>query len=230
MQKTKFWLEDPKILVSNAKFLPTEDDCINDKLNSVTKIIIIIGVFLIIFRWKYALEFLLIALLIILTIYLINQNQTNNNTNMANREFFHEDINNLKFYKNKEIPNNNITMAQDIENEFRTIFDFFTYIREPIFNPNVQTIVQTTSYDHIEQSLGVTRESVNHSINEPINEPIPQQKAIINNSVKPVVAAPLKRVRKTAYDLQREAYMNDHIEDGIDTIEQQRHNMINGIY
>lgn len=118
MKKSKFWLESPKALFSDTKVLPDQFDDINDKLNTLTKLVIIIAIVLAIFGWRYWLAFLIIALLVILAVYLLNQIEHNggrdgepisNRSNVRTsdkirREGFNEDLNNFTYYANNIQP------------------------------------------------------------------------------------------------------------------------------
>lgn len=61
----KFWIEDPAVLVKNLRFFPTSDMTLDEKLNSLTRLVLIVTAVLVYLKFKYRWIFLLSALLII---------------------------------------------------------------------------------------------------------------------------------------------------------------------
>jgi len=64
----KFWLDDPKELIKSLNIIPTKDMTKDEKLNALTRLVIIIAVFMVLFDYSHWLTFLLVALLIIIII------------------------------------------------------------------------------------------------------------------------------------------------------------------
>lgn len=63
--KDKFWVEDTCILFTNPQIFPTPSMSRNEKLNSLTRLAIVISVVLYIMKYEYWLPFLLISVLAI---------------------------------------------------------------------------------------------------------------------------------------------------------------------
>jgi len=269
---TKFWLEHPQVLVSNANILSQENDCLNSKLNNATKLVIIIALILLLLRWKYWAVFLVVCLLIILIIYLSNQSSNDSNNDIVDdisnkvkvrnkvafgqilksklknpwtrgaklRENFNEDLNNFTFYAN-DIDDKNfpITKMSDIvEKSIKPLSECFTYILEPLENDNTLVFEEpiTLAPVLIKPTNNIEEQMIPDMIEEPKSEIYEQPKmnfavsAGLNNKPLASKIAPKRKNRKTAYELQREAYMSSYQENGVDTVERDRHNLINGLY
>lgn len=67
----RFWLEDPNELLSNFEVFPSQDHTWEQKLNAVTRLIIVITIVLIVLKWESWLTFLLISLVLIIFVYLL---------------------------------------------------------------------------------------------------------------------------------------------------------------
>lgn len=68
MSLEKFWTEDPCILVTNIKVLPTSEMSKDEKLNALTRLSLIISLILYYYKYEYWFTFLLISLLLIVLI------------------------------------------------------------------------------------------------------------------------------------------------------------------
>ena len=66
-----FWLEDPRDLLARFDIFPRPEDTWERKLNTITRLIIIITIILILAKWKYWLTFLLIGLVLVIFVYLL---------------------------------------------------------------------------------------------------------------------------------------------------------------
>ena len=62
---TKFWVENPCIIVTDVKVFPTEEMDTNQKLNALTRLSIIIAIVMYLMKYKYWFMFLILALFII---------------------------------------------------------------------------------------------------------------------------------------------------------------------
>ncbi len=67
--KCEFWLENPQNFYKDFKLLPTQTMCLEEKMNCLSRIVIIIFIILYILNYKYSVIFLLILLLIIIIFY-----------------------------------------------------------------------------------------------------------------------------------------------------------------
>jgi hypothetical protein len=68
--KTKFWLEDYKSLFKDPKFLPSSSQSIQERMNSISRLIIILSlIIMLFFGLGEGITFLLIGLVIIISIY-----------------------------------------------------------------------------------------------------------------------------------------------------------------
>lgn len=94
----RFWLEDPRLLVSNLRFLPGEDLTVHENLNAVTRLILLVSIVLAIAGWKHWLTFLLIAVVLIIFVYLSKLEDQKSSI-----EHFNEDMDNFEFYKDKAV-------------------------------------------------------------------------------------------------------------------------------
>lgn len=116
----KFWLERPRDLLSRANLLPDTNDTFNEKLNTLTKLVIIIAIILAVVGWKHWLTFLVVALLVILFAYLIEDAQRNNDRQGDHDlvEHFNEEVDNFRFYNNAKMDSSpkvtTITMMEKV--------------------------------------------------------------------------------------------------------------------
>lgn len=62
----KFWVEEPCALVSNTNIFPTKDMTRNEKLNMLTRIVIIVSGVLYALEYKQAFTFLILGLLVVI--------------------------------------------------------------------------------------------------------------------------------------------------------------------
>lgn len=66
---TNFWLDDPSILISNLELFPTKNMTnLQDKLNALTRFVILATIILMCFNWRYTFHFIAIAILIVIVI------------------------------------------------------------------------------------------------------------------------------------------------------------------
>jgi Family of unknown function (DUF5762) len=65
MSLEKFWTEDPCILLSNLKFLPTADMTRDEKLNALTRLTLIVAAGFYFAKYEFWFTFLIIAILLI---------------------------------------------------------------------------------------------------------------------------------------------------------------------
>jgi hypothetical protein len=70
--KDKFWLQSPKDLFSSLEFIPNSNMSINEKLNSLTRLALLITIVLYAMNYEYWLTFLLVSLLLIISLYCYN--------------------------------------------------------------------------------------------------------------------------------------------------------------
>lgn len=66
MSDSKFWVEDPCILISDIKVFPTAEMNKDEKLNALTRLSIIISIIMYLMKYKYWFMFLVLAILIII--------------------------------------------------------------------------------------------------------------------------------------------------------------------
>lgn len=64
-----FWLESPETLFLDLEFVPSNDISIERRLNAITRVILIVFIVLLVMKYKHALTFLLIALIIVIWMY-----------------------------------------------------------------------------------------------------------------------------------------------------------------
>src|SRR5579885_1392791 len=64
-----FWLNCPNCLLSDFRIIPTEDMTLEEKINTITRLVIIVFVIMLILKYKYAIHFLIIALVLLIIAY-----------------------------------------------------------------------------------------------------------------------------------------------------------------
>lgn len=67
----KIWLEDIYVLSDNIDFIPTKTMTRNEKINSITRLILLIFAGMVIFKYPYSLNFLCLSIIIILILYFL---------------------------------------------------------------------------------------------------------------------------------------------------------------
>lgn len=87
----KFWLENLGSLFSSIQLVPHGNVTLAEQLNAITRLVLIIGVVMWLFNFKYGLHFLIISLVFIIIIYYIQKN-----TMQRCRENFETPVYNLQ--------------------------------------------------------------------------------------------------------------------------------------
>lgn len=64
-----FWTENPEILIRDIALVPNEDMTTEERMNAITRIIIIVFIIMLVLKYQHALTFLLIALIIVILMY-----------------------------------------------------------------------------------------------------------------------------------------------------------------
>jgi len=220
MDIEKFWLENPKDLFVRTNLLVDPDDSFNEKLNTLTKLVIIVAIVMAIFRWKHWLTFLVVALLLILFAYLINQQQSESHV-----EHFNEDIDNFTYYNNRDTraTPHSFENHTKMENELQPLESCYTHIvaaasrsiHEPpqvtYLHPNGEVLASP-----LVEGAGCTPSEFPVSIGYAQHIQQPPEDVVVTK----------RKQRKTAYDLQKEAYQ---YEDRGDQVQRDRDNLINGL-
>jgi len=70
----KFWLENLGALFSSIQVVPYGNVSLAEQLNSITRLVLIIGIIMWLFNFQYGLHFLIISLVFIIIIYYIQRN------------------------------------------------------------------------------------------------------------------------------------------------------------
>ena len=83
-----FWLNDPFILFKNDSIIPNTNICYEEKLNSITRLVIILFLILYLFGYKQSFLFLLLSLFFIIILYYLKKNK------MTTHEYYTDFINN----------------------------------------------------------------------------------------------------------------------------------------
>lgn len=91
----KFWLEEPQDIIARGTILPSHKDSFEEKLNAVTRLIIIITIILALVKWRHWQVFLALALILIVVVYL--------NRGPSLIEHFDEDLKDFSYYKDKPV-------------------------------------------------------------------------------------------------------------------------------
>lgn len=69
MSSTKFWLQDPCVLFMDFAFIPTKDMSRIEKLNALTRLVLIISVVMYFLKYKQWSTFLVCGILLVIVIY-----------------------------------------------------------------------------------------------------------------------------------------------------------------
>lgn len=64
-----FWVEAPLCLLKDLRFVPNDEMTLEEKMNAITRIVLIVFVIMLVMKYKHALTFLIIALIIIVLFY-----------------------------------------------------------------------------------------------------------------------------------------------------------------
>lgn len=67
--RTQFWIQDPQGLISDWKFIPNRHMSLEEKMNAITRLVIIIFIIMLILKYKHALPFLIVTLVLIVFLY-----------------------------------------------------------------------------------------------------------------------------------------------------------------
>ena len=72
-KKNKLWINDPITLVCEwNKIIPSENMCKNEKVNTITRLIIYVFILMMLFNYSKSFEFLLTSLIITLILYYVS--------------------------------------------------------------------------------------------------------------------------------------------------------------
>ena len=65
-QKSKVWIEDFCAIFDNNSIVPTKNMSNNEKINTITRLIVLVFVFMLLIKYPHSVNFFLLSLLIIL--------------------------------------------------------------------------------------------------------------------------------------------------------------------
>ena len=74
MGRERVWMENPYVLCS-LNMIPTLDMTVNQRVNALTRMVFVIFIILLFFRYEYSIHFLLISVLIILILYFVSSKE-----------------------------------------------------------------------------------------------------------------------------------------------------------
>jgi hypothetical protein len=77
----KFWTEDITQLFCSAKFVPNENDSLEEQMNCLSRLVLVFFVLLFMINWKYDLIFLFLCLIFIIILYYIKKGMNQNKEN-----------------------------------------------------------------------------------------------------------------------------------------------------
>ena len=75
MDQNKFWIEDPCVLVTDFNIIPNATLSLNEKLNALTRLILLTSAGMYAMEYKYWATFLVVGILIVLVIKVLGNNQ-----------------------------------------------------------------------------------------------------------------------------------------------------------
>lgn len=67
----KFWIYDPLVLVKNFSIIPYSDDTVEERLNKVTRIVVITSLLLWWFSYNGWFKFLILSIIIIIVMHFL---------------------------------------------------------------------------------------------------------------------------------------------------------------
>lgn len=70
-----FWLKNPTCLFDDLTVIPTENMTLAEKMNAITRLVILVFIIMLIFEYKYSVHFLLIALILIIIYYYMKKKE-----------------------------------------------------------------------------------------------------------------------------------------------------------
>lgn len=104
------WIERPQNLIRDFRIFPPEDAEFGSKINSLTRLLIVICVILALFKWKYWYVVLIVGLLIIMNVYLVRNEEIKPNSKLREKLFLpmkgKMDVPVSSFYTKVRIPDN----------------------------------------------------------------------------------------------------------------------------
>jgi len=120
---SKFWLNNPKVLLDNLKIIPKADMNIDDQMNCLTRLVILIFLILFLFGYQQSLLFLILSIIFIIILYYIKNNKmiTENYTSPFNKM-----TNGYKNYENNKNTLSIINSVQNKENEYKNLQKKYT--------------------------------------------------------------------------------------------------------
>ena len=96
----KFWLYNPKQIFKSSDIIPLNNMVFEEKLNSITRFVIIIYIILGLLDYKYSIQFITSSIIIIILIFLLNKEM---NKNKENFEIGNDNGRYEYHYKNKGV-------------------------------------------------------------------------------------------------------------------------------
>lgn len=181
-----FWLENPYNLFCSMDIIPTDDMSNERQFNTITRLIFIISAVLYILNYKYTSLFILLALIVIISIYYVSkkkehfqfpENQKNSfKNNQNNKEMSLQELRN---YQNR-IFRSDIGVTNDVRNATPRVGDkdlpqtqFFMELKEsgpPLPRTLVKPIVVNPPYMNMPDGY-----------NEPTTDNVIQRKIVFRN-------------------------------------------------
>jgi len=65
----RFWLESPECLLNSFDLVPRDNMTLEERMNTITRLVIVVFIILLVMKHKHALTFLIISLVIIIIVY-----------------------------------------------------------------------------------------------------------------------------------------------------------------
>ncbi len=103
----KFWLENLGALFSSIQFVPYGNMSLAEQMNSITRVILILGVIMWLFNFQYTIQFVVFSLLFVIIIYYIQKNKMQRGIN--SKESFNPSI----VYSSEKVGNTYKTILTD---------------------------------------------------------------------------------------------------------------------
>ncbi len=201
----KFWLEEPRDLFARLNLLPSSTDTLEEKLNTISRLLIVASIILCILKWKHWYVLLITGIFLIIFVYLLKSEK-------SVVEHFDEDMTDLTYYKDVPVMPINVTSSIDEIVAVTSSIDQEDDIMAKLYYTCEYAPLETLYTRYV--SNGVIIQIVE-------SVPVKMVKTLSKTIKKK------KKVSKTAYEEMRASY--DYMKPS-DTTEKDRKNLIGALF
>lgn len=161
-----FWLDDPAVLVTSLKFVPTKKMSLGEQLNALTRLVILISIIMFLSGKKEWVTFLIFSLIIIIVIHVSKQKNSEEFTMPTKSEFEVSKRANLQ-----DRPR--YLEDSEMKTMFKEIRDIYMAVMIPC--------VTCKAEDHPMDPEGVTLEAIITDAEDPKPEPELEEENVVEN-------------------------------------------------